>query len=135
MTKNKRVLTFIFSDKCRFSKWCQILYLLTRKAHCPSPVPPRKINGWRRMMNPPRTILDLDPDQKGILFHFLCNCVSDFSMIRWIILIKSALIVHILQFYNLEWPKCKSDFSKWNYSECNYYGKCNLWQVWLMENV
>ena len=70
MTINKRVLTFISSDKCIFS---QTLHLQTRKAHCPPPVPPRKINRGRRKMNPPRTVLDLDPDQKGIfyiIFHF-----------------------------------------------------------------
>ena len=60
VTKNKRVLTFISSDKCRFSKSCQTLHPLTRKAHCPPPFPPRKISGGRRK------ILDVDPYQKGI---------------------------------------------------------------------
>ena len=29
----------------------------------------------------------------------------------------------------------KSNYSKCNYGKCNHYGKCNLWQVWLMSNV
>ena len=63
-----------------------------------------------------------------------CLCIRFVICIKFVIVKKNINICLLIKTkFNFNYGK--SNYTKKNYGKCNYYGKCNLWQVWLMASV